>query len=110
MLDDIARRAMQSCVKASLKKIPKTVTISPETVIKAPLVKEVTGGDLAKQAYVDRTLTNIGRPNFGPRAPGKGVRAQRATKTKGPRSIIASEPMGMIKPVSYTHLTLPTKA
>ena len=35
--------------------------------------------------------------NFGPRAPGKGVRAQRATKTKGPRSIIASEPMGMIK-------------
>ena len=27
--------------------------------------------------------------NFGPRAPGKGVRAQRATKTKGPRSIIA---------------------
>ena len=26
MLDDIARRAMQSHVKASLKKIPKTVT------------------------------------------------------------------------------------
>ena len=97
MLDTIARRAMQSHVKASLKKIPKTVTKTPETVIKAPLVKEVTGGDLAKQAYVDRTLTNIGRPNFGPRAPGKGVRAQRATKTKGPRSIIASEPLGMIK-------------
>ena len=97
MLDDIARRAMQSHVKASLKKIPKTVTKAPETVIKAPVVKEVTGGDLAKKAYVERTLTNIGRPNFGPRAPGKGVRAQRATKTKGPRSIIASEPLGMIK-------------
>ena len=97
MLDDIARRAMQSHVKASLKKIPKTVTKAPETVIKAPLVKEVTGGDLAKKAYVERTLSNIGRPNFGPRAPGKGVRAQRATKTKGPRSIIASEPLGMIK-------------
>ena len=97
MLDDIARRAMQSHVKASLKKIPKTVTKAPETVIKAPLVKEVTGGDLAKKAYVERTLSNIGRPNFGPRAPGKGVRAQRATKTKGPRSIIASEPMGMIR-------------
>ena len=97
MLDDIARRAMQSHVKASLKKIPKAVTKAPEPVIKAPLVKEVTGGDLAKKAYVERTLSNIGRPNFGPRAPGKGVRAQRATKTKGPRSIIASEPMGMIK-------------
>ena len=97
MLDDIARRAMQSHVKASLKKIPKTVTKAPETVIKAPLVKEVTGGDLAKQEYVRRTLSNIGRPNFGPRAPGKGVRAQRPTKTKGARSIIASEPMGLIK-------------
>ena len=97
MLDDIARRAMQSHVKASLKKIPKAVTKAPEPVIKAPLVKEVTGGDLAKKAYVERTLSNIGRPNFGPRAPGKGGRAQRATKTKGPRSIIASEPMGMIR-------------
>ena len=97
MLDNIARRALQSHVKASLKKIPKTVTKAPETVIKAPLVKEVTGGDLAKQEYVRRTLSNIGRPNFGPRAPGKGVRAQRPTKTKGARSIIASEPMGLIK-------------
>ena len=100
MLDNIARRAMQSHVKASLKKIPKAVTKAPEPVIKAPLVKEVTGGDLSKKAYVEmslRKLPNIGRPNFGPRAPGKGVRAQRATKTKGPRSIIASEPMGMIR-------------
>ena len=43
MLDDIARRAMQSHVKASLKKIPKAVTKAPDPVIKAPLVKEVTG-------------------------------------------------------------------
>ena len=101
MLDDIARRAMQSHVKASLKKIPKNVTkAKPKPVIKAPLVKEVTGGDLSKKSYVEmqlRKLPNIGRPNYGPRAPGKGVRAQRPTKTKGARSIIASEPMGMIK-------------
>ena len=100
MLDDIARRAMQSYVKSSLKKIPKAVTKAPETVIKAPLVKEVTGGDLSKKAYVEmqlRKLPNLGRPNYGPRAPGKGVRAQRPTKTKGARSIIASEPMGLIK-------------
>ena len=64
MLDNIARRAMQSHVKASLKKIPKAVTKAPEPVIKAPLVKEVTGGDLAKKAYVELTLSNIGRPNL----------------------------------------------
>ena len=38
MLDDIARRAMQSHVKASLKKIPKTVKPAP---IKAGAVEAV---------------------------------------------------------------------
>ena len=94
MLDDIARRAMQSHVKASLKKLPKTVAkAKPEPVIKAPLVKEVTGGDLAKQEFVNGQL---GRRNYGPRKPGSPVRAQRATRRMGPRSIIASEPVKML--------------
>ena len=101
MLDDIARRAMQSHVKASLKKIPKPVAkAKPKPVIKPPLVKEVTGKDLAIKAHTERHLAklpNIGRPNYGPRKPGSGVKAQKATARYGPRSIIASEPMGMIK-------------
>ena len=94
MLDDIARRAMQSHVKASLKKIPKQVAkAKPKPVIKPPLVKEVTGGDLAKQDFVNQQL---GRRNYGPRKPGSPVRAQRATSRMGPRSIIASEPVKML--------------
>jgi len=57
-------------------------------------VKEITGGELAKRQYVEQQLA---RRNYGSRAPGKGVRAQRPTKTRGARSIIASEPVKMLK-------------
>lgn len=94
MLDDIARRAMQSHVKASLKKIPKVVTeTKPKAIIKSPLVEEVTGGELAKRQFVEQHL----RKNYGARAPGTGVRAQRPTSRMGARSIIASEPVKMLK-------------
>ena len=56
MLDDVARKVMQSHVKASLKKIPKVVTeTKPKAVIKSPLVKEVTGGELALKEFVDKS-------------------------------------------------------
>ena len=48
MLDDIARRAMQSHVKASLKKKPKGVKLKPELV-----------GDLAKAEAVKNHLAKI---------------------------------------------------
>ena len=79
-------------VAQRLKNVPKTVA-KPKPVIKAPLVKEVTGGDLAKQEFVNQQL---GRRNYGPRKPGSPVRAQRATSRMGPRSIIASEPVKML--------------
>lgn len=101
MLDDVARKVMQSHVKASLKKIPKVVTeTKPKAVIKSPLVKEVTGGELALKEFVDKSPNVIAvrnRKNYGPRAPGKAVTAQKGTSRMGPRVIIASEPVKMLK-------------
>jgi hypothetical protein len=57
-------------------------------------VKEITGGELAKKQYVEEQLKKF---NYGPRAPGRGVRAQRPTSRMGARSIIASEPVKMLK-------------
>ena len=57
-------------------------------------VREITGGQLAKKQYVEEQLRKF---NYGPRAPGTGVRAQRPTSRMGARSIIASEPTKMIK-------------
>jgi hypothetical protein len=57
-------------------------------------VQEITGGQLAKQQYVEQQLA---RRNYGARAPGTGVRAQRPTSRMGARSIIASEPVKMLK-------------
>ena len=57
-------------------------------------VQEITGGELAKRQYVQQQLA---RKNYGARAPGTGVRAQRPTSRMGARSIIASEPVKMLK-------------
>jgi hypothetical protein len=57
-------------------------------------VQEITGGELAKRQYVEQQLA---RQNFGTRKPGSAVRAQRPTSRMGARSIIASEPVKMLK-------------
>ena len=57
-------------------------------------VQEITGGELAKKQYVEQQLA---RQNFGTRKPGSAVRAQRPTSRMGSRSIIASEPVKMLK-------------
>ena len=77
MLDDIARRAMQSHVKASLKKIPKTVTPVVEAGVAEPTV------NLAK----DHAAKAVARL----RKPGGVLRGNRATSTKPAHSTIYSE-------------------
>jgi len=77
MLDNIARRAMQSHVKASLKKIPKTVTPVVEAGVAEPTI------DLAK----DYAIKAIART----RKPGGVLRGNRATKTQAAHSTIYSE-------------------
>ena len=57
-------------------------------------IQEITGGQLAKEQYVKQHLA---RQNFGTRKPGSAVRAQRPTNRMGARSIIASEPVKMLK-------------
>lgn len=84
MLDDIARRAMQSHVKASLKKIPKKVA---PPVIEAGYAGQVI--DLA-QDYANKSpavlqIRNRRRPGAGP------ARANRATSRKPAHSVIFSE-------------------
>ena len=98
------KKAMKADVAQQVTKRRAYTTITaPEPVIKAPRVKEVTGGDLAKQANTEKELAkrgiqpNIGRRNYGARKPGSPLRRQDPTKTKGARTIIASEPMKMIK-------------
>ena len=84
MLDDIARRAMQSSVKASLKKIPKTVTPVVEAGVAEPSI------NLAK----DYAATVVNRYQSGGRGP---LRANRPTKTQAAYSTIYSEAIGMQK-------------
>ena len=61
-------------------------------------VPEVTGADLAKQKAVDTHLTKVfGRGNYGPRKPGSPVKSRKATSRMGARSVIASEPVKMLK-------------
>ena len=57
-------------------------------------IQEITGGQLAKQRYVEQQLA---RKNFGTRKPGSAVKAQKGTSRMGPRVIIASEPVKMLK-------------
>lgn len=67
----------------------------------APVAKELTGGDLALKAAVNADpkvmAIRAAKADYGARKPGSAVRAQRATKTLGPRSIIASAPNKMLK-------------
>ena len=72
MLDDILRKSIQSGAK------------------------QLTGGDLAKQAYVKQQLRL--RPNTGGRGygPGSPFRSKRPTQTLGPRSVISTKPNKMI--------------
>ena len=84
MLDNIARRALQSHVKASLKKIPKTVKPAP---IKAGVVETVRP---PWTKDVQRHL-NRWRPGAGPN------RATRATERQAAYSTIFSEAQGMKK-------------
>ena len=84
MLDNVARRAMQSHVKASLKKIPKTVKPAP---IKAGVVETVRP---PWSKDVQRSL-NRWRPGAGPN------RATRATDRQAAYSTIFSEAQGMKK-------------
>ena len=64
MLDDIARRAMQSHVKASLKKIPKTVA---PPVIEAGYAKQVINlaQDYANKSPAVLQIRNRRRPGAG---------------------------------------------
>ena len=84
MLDDIARRAMQSHVKASLKKLPKKVA---PPVIEAGYAGQVI--DLA-QDYANKSPAVLQIRNR--RRPGAGTaRANRATSRKPAHSVIFSE-------------------
>lgn len=63
-------------------------------------VQEITGGQLALKEFVDKSPNVIkarSRKNFGTRKPGSAVRAQKGTSRMGPRVIIASEPVKMLK-------------
>ena len=84
MLDDIARRAMQSHVKASLKKIPKKVT---KPVVEAGVAETVIRPTRnAVQTHLSRWRAGAG-PN----------RATRATERQAAYSTIFSEAQGMKK-------------
>ena len=80
MLDDIARRAMQSHVKASLKKIPKTV----KPVVEAGVAETVIP---PSRNYVRQEVNRY--------APGGVLRANRATDTIPAHSVIYSEAKGL---------------
>ena len=83
MLDNIARRAMQSHVKASLKKIPKTVTPVVEAGVAETVIPPTRN---AVQTHLSRWRAGAG-PN----------RATRATERQAAYSTIFSEAQGMKK-------------